>query len=110
MAMDICVVPHSNEFRSPIKLFEVMARGRAVLAPRTEPIAMLVSDGGNGALFDHENPAALRGALTRRSPTPRSARASVSSRGPTCARITLGGGTQKPYWNASVPEQAAARI
>ena len=36
-AMDICVVPHSNEYRSPIKLFESMARARATVAPRTEP-------------------------------------------------------------------------
>src|SRR5439155_20953082 len=34
-AMDICVVPHSNEYRSPIKLFEYMAQASAVVAPRT---------------------------------------------------------------------------
>jgi glycosyltransferase involved in cell wall biosynthesis len=50
-AMDICVVPHSNEYRSPIKLFEYMGQGRAVVAPRTEPIEMIVRDGVNGLLF-----------------------------------------------------------
>ena len=64
-AMDICVVPHSNEFRSPIKLFECMARARAVVAPVTEPIAMVLRDGENGLLFDPENPATLGTALAR---------------------------------------------
>jgi glycosyltransferase involved in cell wall biosynthesis len=64
-AMDICVVPHSNEYRSPIKLFEYMARGRAVVAPRTEPIAQVITDGVDGLLFDPENPQSLREALAR---------------------------------------------
>jgi glycosyltransferase involved in cell wall biosynthesis len=64
-AMDICVVPHSNEYRSPIKLFESMARARAVVAPRTEPIAQVITDGVNGLLFDPQNPASLREALQR---------------------------------------------
>ena len=62
-AMDICVVPHSNEYRSPIKLFESMARARATVAPRTEPIAQVITDGVNGLLFDPQNPASLREAL-----------------------------------------------
>lgn len=64
-AMDICVVPHSNEYRSPIKLFEYMGQGRAVVAPRTEPIAMVVRDGENGLLFEPGSAAALAGALER---------------------------------------------
>ena len=64
-AMDICVVPHSNEYRSPIKLFEGMARGCATVAPRTEPIAQVVTDGVNGLLFDPANPGSLREALQR---------------------------------------------
>ena len=64
-AMDICVVPHSNEYRSPIKLFEGMARACAIVAPRTEPIAQVIADGVNGLLFDPQNPASLREALQR---------------------------------------------
>ena len=64
-AMDICVVPHSNEYRSPIKLFESMARARATVAPRTEPIAQIITDGVNGLLFDPQNPASLREPLQR---------------------------------------------
>lgn len=59
-ALDIGLVPHSNAFRSPIKLFEYMAHACAVLAPHTEPIAMVVRDGENGLLFDPENQAHLR--------------------------------------------------
>jgi glycosyltransferase involved in cell wall biosynthesis len=53
-AFDVAVVPHSNEYRSPIKLFECMALGRAVLAPGTEPIAEVIRDGENGVLFEPE--------------------------------------------------------
>ncbi len=63
-AMDICVVPHSNEYRSPIKLFEYMACSRAVVAPRTEPISAVVEDGVNGLLFDPANPQELSRHIT----------------------------------------------
>ena len=63
-AMDICVVPHSNVFRSPIKLFEYMARGRAVVAPRTEPIETVIQHGKNGLLFSPEQPADLAAQLS----------------------------------------------
>ncbi len=64
-AMDVCVVPHSNAFRSPIKLFEYMAVGRAVVAPRTEPIEMVLQHGENGLLFSPENAADLGAQLAR---------------------------------------------
>ncbi|HEY3900146.1 MAG TPA: glycosyltransferase family 4 protein [Chthoniobacter sp.] len=59
-AMDICLVPQSNAYRSPIKLFEYLARGRAVVAPRTEPIALVVRHRENGMLFDPESPEDMR--------------------------------------------------
>ena len=62
-AMDICVVPHSNAYRSPIKLFEYMAVGRAIVAPRTEPIGLILRDGENGLLFELENGDSLRSQL-----------------------------------------------
>jgi len=62
-ALDIAVVPHSNEFRSPIKLFEAMARARAVLAPRTEAITSVAADGETAVLFDPEDAAELRARL-----------------------------------------------
>ena len=54
-ASDISVIPHSNEYRSPIKLFEYMAQESAVIAPSTEPIASVISDGVNGILFEPLN-------------------------------------------------------
>jgi glycosyltransferase involved in cell wall biosynthesis len=64
-AMDICVVPHSNEYRSPIKLFEYMGQSKAVLAPRLEPIEMVVRDGLNGLLFDSDSAASLGSQMER---------------------------------------------
>ena len=62
-AMDICVVPHSNAYRSPIKLFEYMAVGRAIVAPHTEPIALILRDSGNGLLFEPESDSELQNRL-----------------------------------------------
>ncbi|MEI6350239.1 MAG: glycosyltransferase family 4 protein [Verrucomicrobiota bacterium] len=64
-AMDVCVVPNSNEYRSPIKLFEYMGQGRLVVAPATEPIAMVVSDPKNGLLFKPEDARSLAETLAR---------------------------------------------
>jgi len=64
-AMDIAVVPHSNEFRSPIKLFEAMARSRAVLAPRTEAIASVATDEVDAVLFEPESSDELGAKLAR---------------------------------------------
>jgi teichuronic acid biosynthesis glycosyltransferase TuaC len=50
-AMDACVVPHSNAYRSPIKLFEFMAQARPILAPRTEPIESVAADEKEALLF-----------------------------------------------------------
>jgi glycosyltransferase involved in cell wall biosynthesis len=64
-AMNVCVVPHSNEYRSPIKLFEYMGQGRAVVAPRTEPIEMVMRDGVNGLLFEPGSASAMAHVLER---------------------------------------------
>lgn len=50
--LDICVIPDSNEYRSPIKMFEYMAMGKAVVAPRLTPIEGIIRDGENGVLFN----------------------------------------------------------
>ena len=64
-AMDICVVPHSNEYRSPIKLFEYMGQSRLVVAPDTEPVEMVVRDGENGLLFSAGDKDSFTRALLR---------------------------------------------
>jgi len=49
--MDACVIPHSNEYRSPIKMFEYMAMGKPVIAPSFEPITSVIEDGKTGIIF-----------------------------------------------------------
>jgi len=43
-ALDIAVIPHSNIYGSPMKLFEYMASGKVVVAPWLPPIATIVDD------------------------------------------------------------------
>jgi len=64
-AMDACVVPHSNAYRSPIKLFEYMAQERPIVAPRTEPIESVVRDGEAALLFTPLDVQSFRSAIHR---------------------------------------------
>ena len=64
-AFDVAVVPFSNAYRSPIKLFEYMSQGRLVVAPATEPIRMVARDGETALLFEPDAPGALAEALGR---------------------------------------------
>jgi len=49
--MDYAVLPDSNEYGSPMKLFEFMAMGVAMVAPDYAPVAEVVADGRTGWLF-----------------------------------------------------------
>ena len=62
--MDICVLPDSNSFGSPMVLFEFMARGKAVIAPDLLPIRDVVEDHVTGLIVPPGEPAALQRALT----------------------------------------------
>lgn len=50
-AMDYGVLPDSNEYGSPMKLFEFMASAKAMVAPDFPPIAEVVRDNNTGWLF-----------------------------------------------------------
>ncbi|MDF1821503.1 MAG: glycosyltransferase family 4 protein [Alcanivoracaceae bacterium] len=50
-AMDFSVLPDSNTYGSPMKLFELMAMGVPVVAPAYGPIAEVMEDGETGWLF-----------------------------------------------------------
>lgn len=50
-AIDIGVLPHSNEFGSPVVLFEMMALGKLVVAPSLKPITDVITHNKNGLLF-----------------------------------------------------------
>lgn len=71
-AADIGVAPFdvaahpslAHEFHwSPLKIFEYMASGLPVVAPRIERLADIVRDGSEGVLYDAANPDALADAL-----------------------------------------------
>jgi glycosyltransferase involved in cell wall biosynthesis len=51
--MDYAVLPNSNHYGSPMKLFELMGMGVAVVAPDYAPVAEVISDGATGWLFPH---------------------------------------------------------
>ena len=50
-AMDICLIPDSNPFGSPVVLLEFMAMGKPVVAPILDPITDVIEDEYNGVLF-----------------------------------------------------------
>lgn len=49
--IDIAVMPHSNDYGSPMKIFEYMALGKAVVAPDFGPLRDAIDDGHDGLLF-----------------------------------------------------------
>lgn len=56
----------AHEFHwSPLKIFEYMASGLPVVAPRIERLGNIVSDGREGLLYDAADPDALADALER---------------------------------------------
>jgi len=48
---DIALIPNSNEYRSPIKMFEYMAMGKAIIAPDQAPIVAVLEDRSTGFIF-----------------------------------------------------------
>jgi glycosyltransferase involved in cell wall biosynthesis len=49
-AMDVPVMPNSNTYGSPMKVFEYMALGRPTVAPRLGPLEEVITDGVTGVL------------------------------------------------------------
>lgn len=62
-AMDVALLPNSGTFNSPMKLFEYMSMGRAVIAPRVPAIEEVVRHGETGLLFEPGSADSLRGAV-----------------------------------------------
>jgi alpha-maltose-1-phosphate synthase len=50
---------------SPLKIFEYMASGLPVVAPRIERLTRIVRDGREGLLYDPAQPGALASAIER---------------------------------------------
>lgn len=55
-AFDVALQPGVNDYASPLKLYEYMAAGRAILAPSSVNILEVLEDGRNAVLFDPEVP------------------------------------------------------
>jgi glycosyltransferase involved in cell wall biosynthesis len=64
-AMDICVLPNSNAFGSPIALFEFMAMGKPCVVPDFGPMRDVIDDDMTGILFPRGDFGALQKALVR---------------------------------------------
>jgi glycosyltransferase involved in cell wall biosynthesis len=64
-AFDIAVLPGLTPYSSPLKLFEYMQAGLAIVAPDTENIREILTDGQDALLFDPARNGALEAALER---------------------------------------------
>ena len=64
-AFDIALQPDVVSYASPLKLFEYMALGRAIIAPDTANIREVIADGQNALLFQPEQDGSFQQALTR---------------------------------------------
>lgn len=64
-AFDIALQPSATRYASPLKLFEYMAAGRAILAPRQPNIEEVLTHECSALLFDPGNGADFRAALVR---------------------------------------------
>lgn len=63
--MDIAVLPKTQAYCSPLKLFEYMAMAKACLVPATRTIAAILDHGREGLLFDPESEADFTADLQR---------------------------------------------
>jgi glycosyltransferase involved in cell wall biosynthesis len=64
-AMDICVLPDSNAFGSPIALFEFMAMAKPCVVPDLGPMRDVLEDNVTGIMFPHADYKALEESLVR---------------------------------------------
>lgn len=64
-AFDIALQPAVVPYASPLKLFEYLALGKAIVAPAQPNIMEILSDGNNAVLFDPARPGGLATAIQR---------------------------------------------
>jgi len=62
---DVSIIPETNNFRSPIKMFEYMALGKPVVAPRMPAIEAVIDDEKDGLLFTPGDKNDLENKLSR---------------------------------------------
>ena len=64
-AFDIVLQPGVNAYASPLKTYEYMALGRAIVAPETPNMREILSQDGTALLFDPDSTAAFEQAIER---------------------------------------------
>jgi glycosyltransferase involved in cell wall biosynthesis len=64
-AMDVAVLLNSNSYGSPMKIFEYLGMGKAVIAPRVGPVTEVLDDGHTGLLIDAGNGAQMAAQILR---------------------------------------------
>jgi glycosyltransferase involved in cell wall biosynthesis len=64
-AMDVVVIPRAVEYASPLKLFEYMVAGKAIVAPRQPNLLEVLTDGTDALCFEPENLEELEHGLLR---------------------------------------------
>lgn len=64
-SFDIALQPAVTTYASPLKLFEYLALGKAIVAPAVPNIQEVLTDGANALLFDPVDEAAFARVLTR---------------------------------------------
>jgi glycosyltransferase involved in cell wall biosynthesis len=64
-AFDVALQPAVVPYASPLKLFEYLALGKAIIAPRRPNIEEVLSDGANALLFDDAGADSLEAGLAR---------------------------------------------
>ncbi len=64
-AFDVALQPAVTSYASPLKLFEYMALGRAIVAPDMRNIKEILTDGADSLLFDPETETGFREAIER---------------------------------------------
>ena len=64
-AFDIALQPAVVRYASPLKLFEYLALGKAIVAPNQPNIAEILTDGENALLFDPTDLNGMAGAIER---------------------------------------------
>lgn len=90
---DIAVIPGLTPYSSPLKLFEYMALGRAIVAPDTANIREILTNGESALLFDPAMDGGMEAAILRlcedtalRRRLGKAARAQIDSAGLTWGR------------------------
>ena len=64
-AFDVALQPAVVPYASPLKLFEYLAMGRAIVAPATPNITEVLTDGENAVLFDPDRTDGMPRAIER---------------------------------------------